>query len=129
PLAAAYRRMGFTLALPAGANALTPGAEVFSLLAEEPPALLPTEDRALLYSRLGGAMSRALFDLTLDTLEDTCFGAVLGEEAALLYRRDPRRALAVSRGLTPFYRVCPAAEVLVLPLGGTVPMIPEPLPR
>ncbi len=128
-LSAAYRRMGFTLALPAGANALSAGGEEFSLYAEAPLTPMPTEDRAFLYSALGGAMSRAAFDFTLDTLADSCFTARWEKEAAILSRKDPRRALAVTEGLSPTYRVCPAAHLLVMPLVGNVPPIPEPLPR
>lgn len=129
-LAEAYRRMGFTIALPAGANALTVGSEEFSLTERAPLSLTPTSDRTFLYGALGGAMSREAFELTLDTLADACLTARWGDEAAILSRREPSRALAVTAGLAAAYRTAPAAELLAMPLGErAVPPIPEPLPR
>ncbi len=129
PLADAYRRMGFSCAYPAGALPLPEEEGDFSLYAETPPALTPTDDLELLHAALGQAMSRPLFALTLSTLADTVYPASLGKEAALISRRHPGCALAVSPGLRHAYRRRPTADLLLMPLGDEPMAPPEPLPR
>ncbi len=128
-LASAYRRMGFTLSFPAGALALPAESEDFSLYTEAPPAFRPTDDLDLLHASLGQAMSLPLFALTLESLADVVYPARFGEETALISRRHPGCALAVSPGLLPLYRRRPTADLLMLPLTKDAAPPPEPLPR
>ena len=128
-LADAYRRMGFSETAPAGAQPLPETPEDFSLYAEELPTFTPTDDLDFLHGAIGGAMSRAMLSATVATLADVVYPARLADEAALLSRRHPGCALAVSSGLMPLFRRRPTAELLLMPLSGKAATPPEPLPR
>ncbi len=128
-LAAAYGRMGFSLASPAGATALPACAEEFSFYTEAPPPWLPTDDLAFLHARLGRGMSQELFAYTLSSLDDIAYPARLGDEAALLSRHYPGCALALTEGALSAYRRRPTAELLMRPLSTDVTPPTEPLPR
>ena len=127
-LADAYRRMGFSEELPAGASATPshPGelslrAEI-SLPAAEP---IPTEECR---AALGDALSPELFALTLSTMPSLA-AVRIGAGVALTLRDDPRSALAVTPDLMQTYRRTSDHRLLVLPLSDRIPPIPEPLPR
>ena len=128
PLGEAYRRMGFTIEISAGASPTPLEAEGFSLFAET----LPTSPEPIsveeCYAALGGMLSPALFAFTLTTLP-TVEAVRIGDGVALTLRGDPRYALAVSRDLTDLY--CRSADhrLLAMPLAAQVPRITEPLPR
>ena len=128
-LDAAYRRLGFTVAHPAGALPLPEGADGFSLYTEEALPFVETDDLPLLHRSLGAAMPLPLFALTIKTLADVAYPARLGEETALLSCRHPGCAIAVSEGLSAHFSRRPTASLLSLPLSGEALPPPEPLPR
>lgn len=132
-LAAAYRRMGFSHHRPAGGAAVLRSADDFSFCF---PALPDFEPCSFEEARvpLGMTLSRELFAYTAASLGEGVTAArtrmPYGYEYALLFRDDPHYALAVTDGLSARVTRQGTHELLLTPLGTTLPgSVPEPLPR
>ena len=128
-LADAYRRMGFTEERPAG-GAPTVGSEAdLSLCFDAPPSFVPCTPEELRIP-LGNALPRGVFSYALSSLGDRMVPCRIGEDHAILYKNDPRYALAVTEGLLSSVRRVRDYTYLLMPLAGSLPKaIPEPLPR
>ena len=128
-LSSAYRRMGFTEERPAGGAAVLAEAEDLSLFLDGtvPPIPCPPDE---VYASLGSALSQSLFFYALSSLGDGVGAFRIGAEHAILFKKDPRYALAVSAGLASLAGRRAPHCYLLMPLAGPLPQaIPEPLPR
>ena len=125
-LADAYRRMGFTEALPVGGAPHIESATDLALRLDEGARPITPKERHELYRAMGQTMPEALFDFTLSTLAPAVLPMRTDEGYALALASDPRYALAAS------YEAVRVANhtLLAAPLGGRLPIgIYEPLPR
>ncbi len=124
-LSAAYQRMGFAEVYPAGAPADTESAPYLVLTEALDCTEISAEEA---YPYFSSSLSQALFLYTLSSLGDDYFPARVADGCALLWRKSPRLALAVSENI-------PVTQgggntFLYFPLKGEPPRrIPEPLPR
>lgn len=128
-LADAYRRMGFTEKRPAGGAPAITGAGDLSLRLRGAPAFVPCEPEELRIP-LGNALPRGVFSYAFASLGESVAACRIGEDYAILDRRDPRYALAVTKGLRSSVQGVGEHSYLLMPLAGPLPKeIPEPLPR
>ena len=128
-LACAYRRMGFTEEYLAGGGADLAAGDALSLCFDSPMGFVPCPPDELRIP-LGAALPPQVFSYAVSSLGDTVIPCRIGEEYAILDRRDPRFALAVTGGLLASVRRRGEHRYLLMPLGGPLPSgIPEPLPR
>ena len=128
-LAAAYERLGFTEHLPAGGGAALSEAADFSLRFRSVPAYRPCPADELRIP-LGMALYRPLFSYAVASLGDRVIPCRVGKGHALLFKDDPRYALAVTQDLMPNAERVGSHEYLLAPLRSHRPaFIPEPLPR
>ena len=125
-LADAYRRMGFTEALPAGGAPHIEAKEDLALRLNTAARPIAPKERHDFYKAIGHTMPEALFDFTLSTLAPAVLPMKTDAGYALALASDPRYALAASSRAT---RVADHT-LLAAPLGGRLPIgIYEPLPR
>ncbi|MBO7762447.1 MAG: hypothetical protein J6T24_06585 [Clostridia bacterium] len=122
----AYRRMGFTVEIPAGGGPTVTAPTDLALYLDEGARPIREDEGEALYEALGQHMTKGMFDYTLSTLAPAVIPMRTEGGYALVHAHDPHYALAT---------LCPAKRVgkstlLAMPLGGRMPVsIPEPLPR
>ncbi len=126
-LAASYRRMGFTHACPAGADA-EGGLSRFRFEGIPVYHEISVEE---LYSLLSPSLPLPAFRFAVASLENRYIPARIGNAGALLLRKNPSFAIAVSASLARAVTVrTDTPYFLLAPLGKELPpYIPEPLPR
>lgn len=122
----AYRRMGFTLELPAGGASSIAAPCDLALCLKKEAKPLEEEQREGFYEALGRHMTRGMLDYTLSTLAPAVIPMRAENGYALALAKNPHYALAAT---------APASSngthtLLAMPLGERMPpSIPEPLPR